>query len=72
MPSPKAKDIPKIIENSAQIMEDMIRALFFYGYVLSVSEGVGSYMICFQLKYPTKYSIISMDESSNMGNLSFS
>ena len=29
MPSPKAKDIPKIIENSAQIMEDMIRALFF-------------------------------------------
>ena len=31
-----------------------------------------SYMICFQLKYPTKYSIISMDENSNMGNLRFS
>jgi len=41
MPSPKAKDIPKIIENSARIREDVIRALFFYGYVLSVSEGVG-------------------------------
>lgn len=72
MPSLKAKDIPKIIENSARIMKDMIRALFFYGYALSVSEGVGFYMICFQLKYPTKYSIISMDESSNMGNFSFS
>ncbi len=72
MPSLKAKDIPKIIENSARIMEDMIRALFFYGYVLSVSEGVGFYMICFQLKYPTKYIIISMDERSNIWNLSFS
>ena len=29
MPSPKAKDIQKIIENSARIMEDMIWALFF-------------------------------------------
>ena len=29
MPSPKAKDIQKIIENSARIREDVIRALFF-------------------------------------------
>ena len=72
MPSLKAKRIYDLIVNSARIREDMIRALFFYGYALSVSEGVGFYMICFQLKYPTKYSIISMDESSNMGNLSFS
>ena len=41
MPSPKAKDIQKIIENSVRIREDVIRTLFFYGYVLFVSAGAG-------------------------------
>lgn len=41
MPSPKAKDIPKIIENSARIMEDMIRALFFMDmFCLCLRESV--------------------------------
>ena len=43
MPSPKAKDIPKIIENSAQIMEDMIRALFF-GILISI------YSLCYNAR----------------------
>jgi len=41
MLSLRGKEIQKIIENSVRIREDVIRALFFYGYMLFVSGGAG-------------------------------